>query len=358
MRIGIITFHRAHNYGAVLQCYALQEYLVGQGFDVKIIDYKNNYLLSCYKVWSIRRFICKNPFSILKKTIKELTLLRHRANRSERFNKFILSSFNLEEYSERETLSMDLVIIGSDQVWNTHLTNGFDSVYWGEIRVKKGTPIISYAASIEELWNRSDDSIAKNLLSRFDAISVRENSTAIFLRNFLDREIIEVIDPTLLVDSFVWYSIAPKPQITEKYLLLFQVRCSDSVFEFATRKAKELRLKLICLSARIEDVNSKECIDASPMEFVGWFRYASYIICTSFHGTVFSLIFNVNFISIKLGDGRDGRVESILKKVDLQDRFVELPFTSKDELINWNAVNDRLNNLRKESQHYLSKYAK
>ena len=245
MKIGIITFHNAYNYGAVLQCYALQEFLLQQGYDVQVIDYRNKYLLSCYKVWDVHRIVSKNPIIFLKKSIKECLFLKHRKRRGNKFDNFINNKLRLSNFTKENLRLFDLIIIGSDQVWNVHLTNGFDPVYWGNFEIKENGHIISYAASIEEYWDLSHNEKAISLLNKFSSISVREYKTAMFLHSLLNRHIYEVVDPTLLVNAGFWNTIAVKPKIKQKYLLLYQVRNSKITEKYARRKAKELGLKLI-----------------------------------------------------------------------------------------------------------------
>ena len=98
MKIGILTFHRAHNYGAVLQAYALQEILRSKGHYVEFIDYKNPYLLSVYNWLSWKRFITKN----VMRTIKELSLIIKRKRRYDNFQHFIPSK--LYVYSQSYNL--------------------------------------------------------------------------------------------------------------------------------------------------------------------------------------------------------------------------------------------------------------
>lgn len=358
MKVGILTFHRAHNYGAVLQCYALQFFLKSLGCDVFVIDYKNERLLSCYKTWDKRRFLSKNPFTLFSKSYKEFFLIKHRRTRGEKFDYFINNFFKLCESSTSNILSLDLIIVGSDQVWNTHLTSGFDKMYWGDFEIRKGAKIISYAASIEEYWENSYNTKVRLLLNKFDAISVREPKTAEVLNRIVGKEVMVSEDPTLLLDPGIWIDLAQRPSLNCKYLLLYQVRNTKEGEIYARNVARKMGLKLICLSARIDQTNSKECIDASPIEFLGWFRYASYVICTSFHGTVFSIIYKVPFVSLKLSDGKDGRVESLLKQLDIPERLVNINTEKSLPDLNWNRVHSRLNHLRDSSIQYLLNFVK
>lgn len=321
MKIGILTFHRAHNYGAVLQCYALQEVLKSMGHEVSVIDYKLQFLLECYKPFILRRFLSKNPIKCLDRIIRETKLLHSRRDRWCSFNNFIETRLNIAPIESLEQNLFDVIVIGSDQVWNTKLTHGFDNYYWGNFKTR--AKIVSYAASIEEFWDVKDNKKVRTLLNNFSSISVREEDVALNLKNIIDgRTIHTVVDPTLLLGNGEWSKIAVQPPIRKKYLLLYQVRDSQTAKRIASKIAHKYQLEIIALSARVDAINSKECISASPEEFVGWFKYASFIVSSSFHGTVFSIIFQRPFYSVKLNDGKDSRVENLLKSFNLSERLI------------------------------------
>ena len=324
MNVGILTFHNAVNYGAVLQCYALSSFLRKSGCNVSVINYCNKDLLSCYKVFDRHRFIKRStPLNMVNRFFTELSLFPYRIRRDIQFSKFIEEEFNLLDPTPDNMATLDLIVIGSDQVWNTKLTKGFDSYYWGNFRRAKDARLISYAASIEEFWDSNDDGVAKNLLRNFDAISVREAKAVNRISKLLPRDDVELsVDPTLLIDKSLWSKIAKGPSIRDPYILVYQVRSSERVSKIAELVARTLSLKIIYLSANVADLNSCCCHGASPQEYLGLFEHASFVVCSSFHGTVFSMIFEKPFISVKLNDGKDSRVESLLLKVNAHHRFL------------------------------------
>ncbi len=358
MKIGIITFHCAHNYGAVLQCYALQTFLEQENQDVRIIDYRPSFLIDCYKWFQPYRFRSRKLFTLLHKCHKELVLLRYRRKRYNAFNEFISSRLKLTQEESISNEAFDLIIIGSDQVWNINLTQGFDPKYWGDFSKPSQTRIISYAASMEEDWNEKEKKTIQHHLANFTGISVRESTLAAKLSQiYTEKEINTVVDPTLLISKKVWEELAVPPKSQEPYLLLYQVRNSSQTLEFAQAVAAQKKLKLVCLSARIDSPNSKECISASPNEFLGYFKYATFVICSSFHGTVFSLIFNKNFYSIRMNDGKDSRVNSLLESLDMLSRFVDTDHdTRKDNSIDWELINKKIESISHSSKSFLRAY--
>lgn len=352
MRIGILTFHAAHNYGAVLQCYALQTYIRSIGHDVSVINYRNERMLAGYKVFNKKRFVRKNPFLFLEQLLIELQYYRLRKNRAIGFNNFIENNLKLEAVSTIEDNPYDLIIVGSDQVWNTKLTYGYDSYYWGEFARPSNTKLASYAASMQDSWPQSEDSIISNKLKHFDYLSVRESSLQEELLKKLGKNVSHVVDPTLLLTGEQWSKVAKKPMIEKPYLFLYQVDCKKQNEEIARRIACEKGLELVCLSAEATDTNSKSVIASSPSEFVGLFLYADFVICSSFHGTVFSLLFRKPFLSIKSGKGKNARVASLLSSLGLEDHFVEVEdVVSSDG--DYRLDEERFNQIVNTSKYYI-----
>lgn len=358
MRIGIITFHAAHNYGAVLQCYALQEFLRTESHEVEVIDYRLPAIVDGYHWFKSYRFISKNPFKLIKKTANELRFIKNRKERYKAFELFIKERLNLAPQENIFNNPYDVIIIGSDQVWNYHLTDGFDSYYWGDFPHPPQTRIISYAASMHDNWPQSYNNTIIEKLNNFKYISVRETALAEKLASLLpNKEIHSVIDPTLLITKEQWNKLAKRPPINYPYLFLYQVERSSKAEHIAQQIAKEKNLKIVYLSALVDNINTKEIIASSPEEFIGLFKYADFIVCSSFHGTIFSLQFGKPFYSIKMGLGKDNRVGNLLKSLNKENLFIEIYISEK----NVNHCFDNkyeLEKLRFNSYNYLKQILK
>lgn len=360
-KIGILTFHRAHNYGAVLQAYALQEYLRGLGFDVTIVNYTPSYLIDPYRVipFKGRFFRSKTCLQKMKFILYSILTIYTRYFRFKAFEKSILKLLKLSnsEFSTAEQIqgSFDVIILGSDQIWNDKITNGFDSVYFGQIPNISSSKIISYAASMEaHMLTDSQKSVLKESLAKIDFISVREMQLKDLLRSFISKQISVVLDPTLLCDSSVFNKIAVKPNIKRKYVLVYQVAYLHETLNYAKRVASRLDATVIQISAApliSLDQNIKQA--ESVEEFLGWFKHAECIVTTSFHGTAFSLIFKKNFYSIGI-KGIDTRISSLLKQINLSDRIVD-PNRLIDNisLIQYDNVTSDICSLRDDSREYL-----
>ena len=359
MKIGILTFHCAHNYGAVLQCYALQEILKSMGHDVEVINYRPEYLLKPYRIFDLGRFKHKNPLKLIKAILKEIILFRKRVARHNIFQHFINERLNLSNEVSREQIPSyyDVYIMGSDQIWNPKLTKGFDPVYFGCFDFKKGRKkYVAYAASMEaKTLSFQEKEFYKRVLDNFDAISVRETQLAEQLRQLTEKEIKVVLDPTLLADRAIWNKIAKTPKIDKKYILVYQVRDNINTIRIAQDIARQLNVKIVELAAWLSphfDERRLQC--ASPEEFLGLIRNATCIITTSFHGTAFSVIFNRPFYCIELRDGQDTRSRSFLNSINLGDRMIKKEDSPKFSFIDYSAVNDNLAKICVESKHFFA----
>ena len=357
MKIGILTFHIAQNYGAVLQCYALQETLKSLGHEVEVIDYRPDYLVIPYKWFDIHHFISKNPITFCKKLFSETSMLRCRYLRYTAFRNFCIHNLNLSAkvLNRRIPEKYDVYIMGSDQIWNPKITHGFDSVYFGYLGFSKGNKkYIAYAASMEaKEIDQQSQNFYKSALNNFNAISVRENQLGILLKPLTDKNVEVVIDPTLLADSNVWTKIIKKPTINQKYVLVYQTRVHDRTLQIANNVAKQIGATVIEVASYI--YKSKHVLQTvSPEEFLGLVKYASCIVTTSFHGTAFSVIFKRPFYCLRLTDGRDTRSESLLTSIGLIERMINPNIFPKFTEIDYNeSFCKKIINVRKLSMHYL-----
>lgn len=345
MKIGILTFHFACNYGAVLQCYALQKFLSDSGHEVEIIDYRPASVAGGYRWFDPRRFWGITPAKFWRKTSSEIKVIGDRKRRYEAFDAFVRTRLNLSQpVKDRDGMlsaasNYDILIAGSDQIWNRKLTDGTDPLYWGDFFRNGDTAMISYAASMEDGFDKATEEEARKFLPRFNALSVREPSLAQRLMALLPlTEVAVTADPTLLLSPEQWDDVSAPTMTDEPYLLFYQVRKSSKAYEIAKAVAESKGLKLVCLSAKVELENSKEVAAASPEEFLSLFRHASYVVTTSFHGTVFSVVFHKDFLCPAVDDGKNSRQDSLLAALGLGNRVVNDLTNANLPAIAWEEV--------------------
>lgn len=318
MKIGILTFHSALNHGAVLQAYATQLLLERMGHEVEIINYENHKIKSTYEI--------KVVFSTnLKNTIVSIIVVLFNTIKKRKYRLFIDKYLHLSEVVCGATDSIlskyDIVIVGSDQVWNPNLTGGFDKLYWGEF-YQKGK-ILAWSASAKENSFAANDEIKiKSYLKNFDAISVREKTIKLFLENLVDKQIWVTLDPTLLLSRNDWAKLS-HPVKEKNYVLVYAMQDEYLVEHMGRILAKKLNKYLIVLNANVNakiKKGYKQC--ANPLDFISYIAHADYVVSASFHGTAFSILFEKQFFCFIRKGQTNMRIESLLETVHLKNRII------------------------------------
>ena len=349
-KIGVITFHIALNYGAVLQAYALQTFLNAQGYESSLIDY----FPETFK--TERKIIDSKSLNGFIKSLAKYPKYRQKINSFDRF----LSKCNLsKKYSNSLDLAklnenFDAFISGSDQVWNQKW-NFQDPTYY--LTFAKPNKKCSYAASF---GSSIDDTLfeteIKNHLSSFNRISVRENAAAVYLQSKLKNKDIETnVDPTLLLAKEEWNKLVSKKK-EKPFILLYTLEDNEKLIALAKKEAKKRNLRIV----QIRDVFKKEdpeisyasCI--SPQHFVSLFAKADFIITNSFHGLVFSIIFEKEFLVAKqtYKNAPNERLTSLLKELRLENRELE---NFIDAPIDYKLVKEQILKEKEKSISYFKK---
>lgn len=333
MKIGIFTFHCAANYGAVLQTYCLQEVLKGMGHEVYVIDYRPEYLREPYKTFSYNPSYFGSYLDKCRGLLRACLVAPIRWKRNRAFFQFVHHHLNLYQLDlSNESNDFDAFVFGSDQIWNPKITCGFDKVYLGDFPAAKGKKLIAYAASAGSISYFSGENVDYFLsrLQHFDKVTGREE----FLIEYINQNssiISEVVfDPVLLAGPTVLNNLLFQNRIKEKsqklpYLLLFQLTRNDDITSYAAAVAKSKGLKLIEIATMRESIfnnNMKQTLSVERL--LSYFINATYIITSSFHGTVFSLLFKKQFNTISVDNSIDERALSLLKNLDLSDRMVNI----------------------------------
>lgn len=346
--VGIVTFHRAHNYGAVLQCLALKTALTMMGHTVHVIDHINPRI---EEIYSLTSKVSNNvpTMNRIKQWITLKLTYPYRRKRFEKFNMFICKYILDNEYHNKYS-DYDCIIWGSDQIWQWNITRE-DPFFWAQIDnadVRK----ISYAASAGKINDKFKNNM--HFLSSFDRIGVREEELHVFLKkNGINSEV--NIDPTLLLSSNEWEkTLKLKNQSNKRYVLIYGLRNRKKVYKLgkAIAKMKGLDVNEVFSTANSLGNLGKKNLDISPDEFIQLIRNAEFIVTDSFHCTVFSIIFNKQFITAKLNDGNDNRSAGLLNSLGIIDRLT-LDTIISNSIINFSNVNRKIDELRATSISYL-----
>lgn len=361
MKIGILTIHTAHNFGSVYQAFALQEYLKQIGNQVEIINYRPDYLNSyrlfpAFKVKSLRKFIG----FIIGFVMDPIVKWRHYFG----FRKYAANNFERSRNAFSDSREIpddyDAYVIGSDQIWNPDIMK-YDSTYWGVFKHKADAKVISYAASMDARPLSGEEcALYKKWLSHLSAISVREAVLIPLLQPLTSTKIHSVVDPTILVGLSPFEKQATRTNFRSKYgryVLMYNVIDSDIVIQLANKVAEQKKAKVLRVKAFPSfnwhdgkyDINN-----VSPYDFLGIIRDAEAVVCSSFHGTVFSILYHKDYYTASIG--RQGsRVSNLLNELGMNDRYI----TSLDNIpqtpIDYNSVENSLSKLRKQSEDYIKK---
>ena len=335
MKIGIITFHWAVNYGAILQTYALQTYLENKGHEVWIINYKpKKYDLTYLNILLYpKTFIRFKSFCKERKKDKELQKFRDaKLNLTRRY-------FSTEEL-KNDPPNFDVYISGSDQILNPSFTlcgeNKPTSAYYldfGSDNIKR----IGYAVSFGCVQYPSNAAkIAEPLLKRFDYITVRENTGIDILKSMSFTKSNVVPDPTLLLDSSSYDNLIEEIKCVEDYVFVYMLR----------EKKYNNQIKNLIPKVKFSDDN-----EFSISQWLSNIKYSKAMITNSYHGVIFCIKFKIPFVvllSTKENQGMNDRFFTLLEKLDLFNRIItydEIDNISLvvNNLIDWNIIEDNRN---------------
>lgn len=363
MKIGIITLHKVPNYGSALQAYALQCYLKrSTGADVELIDYRypnkyhGNDINFFYK---IKRNLRRLYYFILRKNYKRNIL----------FKSFYANYFNLSSncYKSIEEINntppvYDIYVTGSDQVWNINTLKA-DPVMFCDFAPAKSLRI-SFGASFA-IKSLPIDYYSKyrKLLAQYSYIGVREHSSLNILEELELPNNINILltcDPTLLLNAAEYGKLAnhSKIKISDDYILIYLLNYAynpEPAISILTEKVADfLNYKVILLGVPKFSYNGKYKIilDAGPCEFLYLFKNAKFVVTSSFHGTMFSLINRVPFFSILPDSNNDDcRIKDILSVLGLERQGI--PRNKQNTYINFSNPFDEL--FEKKFNDYINK---
>lgn len=373
MKIGILTQPLHNNYGGLLQNYALQFVLSELGHEVLTINIKNKETTRFRKIASIikrsllkildhkiairtwptrkeSKIISQNTHNFVKQNIKTTTLIFNKVNKK------ILKKY-----------LFDTFIVGSDQVWRPCYSPQQSTFFLDFLDHDTSVKKIAYAASFgvnEWEFADSETKIYGKLLKLFDAVSVREDTAVDLCKKYFNVEATHLLDPTMLLNRNDYISLVEKKNLKKNPGSLFtyildKSNEKDQIIENVARKYNlnvfTVMPKMIFSESERKEI--KDCVFPPVEEWIKGFMDAEFVVTDSFHGTVFSILFNKPFISIANKNRGLTRFTSLLKLFNLEDRLI---FSLKEfnlkriNDINWEKTNTILMNERERSMQFLS----
>lgn len=348
MNIYIITFHRALNFGAVLQAYALYRNaakLAPEGSGVFILDHKNSHIDKLYSLL---------PSGIHPRALLAAAAsLPAKAVKKARFARFLNShaAFSREEGAD------GIFIAGSDQVWNLRCTGG-DRAYFLDF-VKDNSKKNAYAASFGagEVDPRDAAEIGA-LLSCFHSLSVREQEGRRIVEALTGKDVPVVLDPTFLLDVGEWGSVAAQSGVKGGYVLLYTMTVTSTIIRFAQELARSRGLRLVHITDSVKRAVPGSILinHAGPPQWLRLFLDADTVVTNSFHGTAAAINFNKPFYVELLPEPSkvNARLTHLIELFGLADRLLNNGMVAdRDRPIDFAAVNTILAREKEASLQYL-----
>lgn len=380
-KVGIVSCYFKNNYGSLLQAYASKKILDNNNILNETIAIEKNKEFSKgkrkYYLSQILNFnFIKSKFGMIKmkfdkKLNKELGKnIQIRDKKYEEFKKEFNLSKSCLDYKGLEELAEEKysdVIVGSDQLWlPVNVVADYYTLNWVPEKINK----ISYAtsfgvSSIPKKYNEQ----YKKFLKRINHLSVREESGVKLIKKIANIDAKLVCDPTILLTKEEWESVAVKDRIIkEKYIFCYFLGSNIEHRKFAERLKKETECKIVSLNHADEYVKYSDLFaditpyDVGPKEWINLIQNAEYICTDSFHGTVFSILFNKTFFdfrrhNIKNKNSTNSRIDSLLNVAGINKERILLGTEEINEVlkykIDYKKVNENITRFREESKNWL-----
>lgn len=365
-KIGILTFHFSDNFGASLQLYAHYSFLEQSGYNVEIINYLPKRMVDIVNQ-SYKKNIL-SPKRMLKIKLEQKLNAIHLV----KYRIFIRDTFRLSKpiHTQEELIELseqyDLIIVGSDQVWNPLITKEyFENYLLKDFKCNK----MSYAASFgKEIDEKFIDTVISEL-ETYSMISVREKGSCDQVNQYLtSKKASTVLDPVFLISKDSWNQFAVKcSKIENDYIVIYMLDNNEDMLETAYLYALEKGFDIYTIETRNfrlykRKYNFKKLHDLGPQEFVWVIKNSKAVFTNSFHATAFSLIFNKIYFSFTHSslNLRISNILSLYHMSNLQlnglvDNVEELDKIANAERLQYNKVNVDLNNAIHESKNFLLK---
>lgn len=364
-KVGIITLSGSDNCGSLLQAYALQKAIEKYTSSVEIINFKNEKSKKMYRIF--HPSYIKQPKKLLG-TLLYINRLIKQQNEYQLFRDNHMKLTNHEYASSKQLLQIshnyDILVSGSDQIWNTNMAD-FDSAYlldWAN-----GCKKIAYAASLGDQKNSQLTGLKayETEIKDYDYISIRENSSKSKIKEFLGIDTTLALDPTFLITKNEWENLLDEENdIDSPFIFYYSYNYADDiknnmVKQFA--KEKNLPVYVINYSRWLDGKNKKFGFNiyhkSGPLAFLKLMKYCKYSLVESFHGTVFSFIFEKQFWFLKNKNDNilDDRINDIMEILDTKDRVLCPKDVASDKInkIKTYQHNERYNHLLEQSKTFL-----
>lgn len=374
--VAILTkYYKNYNYGGMLQGYALHKVVQNLGHSCDIISYNvgenknpvySNLLQQCkqYGIKSASGKVIEKCTGKMKFLIKDILDIRR-----QKFDEFMNeTNSNTEVFNDSNLTRLNdeykYFISGSDQVWNPNAVR----LLYLQGFVDDTKTRIAYAASFgRDNLSKFEANKMIPYIKKFNYLGIREKTGTELLKKYIDNPIETVLDPTMLLTQNEWNSVSSKQIVNEDYAIFYFFSNSYNIRKKSEEFCKKNNLKMALIPYAKQEYNfydSKgECIrinDIGPKEFVSMIKYAKYVFTDSFHGAVFSIIYNKPFVVFERNKkghvSMNSRLYDLLDTFELKDRLIN-DYENLDDIgeIDYSSVNILLDKEKNKSLSYLKK---
>lgn len=350
-KVGILTFHCADNFGAMLQAYGLKTYLRERGIAADIVPYEPPFMTGRHwwipyvPTGSIEKILSRG-WNGWKRNLKlGKSFFDQRMNMKQFRKKYLMGKgkkklFFLWQFRK---LQYRCYIVGSDQIWNPDITLGLRRAYFGAFENENKKKVIAYAASMgkESVADKYSEEFS-DLLKSLDHISVREKTAIPYICQFYEGDVCSVPDPVFLLKKRDWMDIEKLPD-KAGYIFVYLTEKNDGLLRYVGELAKKKGLGIIKIKGGRDFAGINIVTDdtAGPSEFLGYLHKADYVITNSFHGTAFSIIFEKQFVVFQHSSA-GARISDILDLCGLECRLYQSESFQIDSVIEWDMVERRI----------------
>lgn len=375
-KVGILNVQHADNYGAVLLAYALQTEIEHLGYNAEIIDFRPtaahpNFIRKSFEI------LRQDGFSQFLRKLQKKILYHHKTDakalnaRRKAFSDFREHYLNRSKIyrsvMDERPLDYDIYVVGSDVIWKPArvISKTESDAYFLNFTERLSCKRIAYAASIgtddSDVLRPLQEKI-KNMIRKFDSISLRENASVPFISSLYGKSVTWCIDPTMLFNADFYNKLSlesrhPNFHIADNYIYLYVLGDNKQAYLMANQLSHIWNIPVVCdapSSQLIDNVALNVQIDG-PLEFLNNIKNAKVVITDSFHGTVFSIIFRKDFYTFSRGK-ISIRMQDLLEKLRLTNRYVnsEKLATQQFMPVEYGNVDNIINKWKEESIKFLS----
>ena len=319
-KVGIITIHFPYNYGAMLQAYATQRFLDNNDIENEIIDFRPYEIDKDYHIRI--ETLKKNLNLFLHMCLSKLLGKRKKYHNFEKFlaKDMKLSAKTYKKIDAKTQLKYDILIAGSDQIWNPDI---MQKRYEYILKVGQEKKKISYASSFgKDEIDEESKKIFKEELKKYSAISTREQQGIEILKNMGISKGVKVCDPVFLLSKQEWDDVKQNEiKIDGKYVLLYSLQNNDVMNESIVKVSKEYGYKIVSVhpTGVQKDFADINVSNVGPKGFIDLIDNAEFVFSNSFHATAFSIIYNKKIFAF-LHSKTGSRVKNMLEQFEMMQK--------------------------------------